>query len=68
MDEGMYYCGMAKTNHKGFCISTVDQLIKYWLGGSYHVMKSTPRVPSIRALVAIRYKCKSKKGPGSYCY
>ena len=68
MGEGVDCFGAAKINHKGFCIAKVYQLIKYWLGRSYHVMKSTPRVPSIRGLMAVRYKCKSKKGSGIYCY
>ena len=53
MDEGVDYCGMAKTIHKGFCIYTLENLMKDWLGGSYIVMKSTPRVPGDITLMAI---------------
>ena len=61
MYEGLNYCGPAKTNHKGFCLATLENLMKYWPGGSYLVMKSTPRVPGGIPLVAIGYKYNSRK-------
>ena len=53
MAEGVDYCGAAKTIHRGFGIDTLENLMKDWLGGSYFVMKSTPRVPGDRPLMAI---------------
>ena len=50
------YCGPAKTIHKGFCLDTLEKLMKYWPGGSYLVMKSTQRIPSGRQPVDIGYK------------
>ena len=29
MDAGVDYCGSAKMSHKGFCLSTLEKLIKY---------------------------------------
>ena len=56
MDEGVDYYGPEKTIHKGFCIAILEKLMKYWLGGSYFVMKITPRVPSGIPLTDIGYK------------
>ena len=42
---GVDYCGPVKTSHKVFCLTTLEKLIKDWPGGSYLVMKSTPRFP-----------------------
>ena len=53
---GVNYCGPVKTSHKGFCLATLEKLMKDWPGGSYLVLKSTPRVPDERALLAIGYK------------
>ena len=53
MAVGVDYCGPAKTSHKSFCLSTLKDLIKYCLGGSYLVMKSIPRAPGERPLLAI---------------
>ena len=50
---GVHYCGLVKTIHKGFCLDTLEKLTKDWPGGSYLVMKSTPRVPGGRPLLAI---------------
>ena len=30
--EGVHYCGPVKRSHKGFCLSTLEKLIKYWQG------------------------------------
>ena len=43
--SGVNYCGPVKTSHKGFCLSTLEKLMKDWPGGSYLVLKSTPRFP-----------------------
>ena len=46
------YCGLAKTSHKGFCLATLEKLTKDWPVGSYLVLKSTPRFPGERPLLA----------------
>ena len=53
MATGVKYCGPAKTSHKGFCLATLEKLMKYWSGGSYIVMKITPKVPGGRPLLDI---------------
>ena len=58
---GVNYCGPEKMTHKGFCLVTLEQLMKYWLGGSYLVMTSTPRVPGGRPILAIGYTYKYSK-------
>ena len=55
---GVDYCGPAKTSHKVF-LNTLEKLMKYWPGGSYLVMKSTPRFPCGRPLLVIGYKYNS---------
>ena len=40
---GVNYYGTAKMSHKGFCLDTLEKLMKDWPGGSYLVLKSTPR-------------------------
>ena len=47
--------------HKCFCIYKLEKITKDWYGGSYLVMKSTPRVPGDRPLMAIGYKYNSRK-------
>ena len=54
MAAGVDYCRLAKTSHKGFCLSTLEKLMKDWTGGSYLVMKSTPGVPCGRTRMTIR--------------
>ena len=46
---------------QGFCLSTLENLTKDWPGGSYLVMKSNPRVPVGRPLLAIGYTYKYRK-------
>ena len=58
---GVNYCGLAKTSHKGFYLAMLEKLIKDWPGGSYLVMKSTPRFIGERPLLAIGYKYNSRK-------
>ena len=53
MAAGVDYCGLAKTTHKGFCLAKLEKLMKYFPGGSYLVMKITPRVTGGRPLVDI---------------
>ena len=58
---GVNYCGPVKTDHKGFCLATLERLMKYWLGGSYLVIKSNPIFTDKRPLLAIGYKYNSRK-------
>ena len=52
---GVDYRGPVKTIHKGFCLDTLEKLMKHWPGGSYLVMKSTPIFPGETPLLAIGY-------------
>ena len=61
MSAGVNYCGPEKTGHKGFCLATLENLMKYWPGGSYLVMRSTSRVTCGRKILEIRYKYNSRK-------
>ena len=45
MTEGVDYCGPVKMSHKGFCLATLEKLMKHWPVGSYLVLNSTLRVP-----------------------
>ena len=56
MALGVIYCGPGNTSHKGFCLATLEKLIKNCPGGSYLVMKITPRFPGGRPLLYIGYK------------
>ena len=56
MTAGVDYCRPVKTSHKGFCLSTLEKLMKYWPGGSYIVMKSTPIFPGCRPILKIGHK------------
>ena len=58
---GVDYCGPVKTSHKGFCLSTLEKLMKDWPGESYLVLKSNPRFPGERPLLSIGYKYNSSK-------
>ena len=58
---GVDYCRPVKTNNKGFCLASLEQLTKDWPGGSYLVLKSTPRFTDKRPLLAIGYKYNSRK-------
>ena len=49
---GVDYCGPVKTIHKVF-LATLEKLIKDWRGGSYFVLKTTPRVTGEIPLLAI---------------
>ena len=58
---GVYYSGPVKTSHKGFCLITLENLIKNWPVGSYLVMKSTTIFPSEISLLDIGYKYNYRK-------
>ena len=53
---GVNYYGPVKMSHKVFCSATLEKLMKDWLGGSYLILKSTPRFPVKIPLLAIGYK------------
>ena len=57
----MDYCGPVKTSHKVFCLSKLEFFMKDWPGGSYLVMKSTPRVSGHIPLMEIGYKYNYRK-------
>ena len=61
MPEGLDYCGPVKMSHEGFCLATLENLMNDWPGGSYIMIKSTPRAPHDRPLMAIGYKYNSRK-------
>ena len=50
--------------HKGFFLSTLEKLMKYWPGGSYLVLKITPSVPGDIPLMAIGYNYSYRKALG----
>ena len=56
MASGVDYYGPMKKSHKGFCVATLEILMKDWPGGSYLFTKINPRVPGGRPLMAIGYK------------
>ena len=58
---GVNYCRLVKKSHKGFYLATLEKLMKYWPGGSYLVVKSTPRFPVERLLLYNCYKYNSRK-------
>ena len=55
MEVGAKFISMVKTNTKGLCKDTIDNITKYWRGGSYLVLRSKPMVPRDRPLIAISY-------------
>ena len=57
---GVNFCGPVKTIHEGFCLATLEKLMKYWPGGSYLVLKSTPIFPGEITLLAIGYNYNSR--------
>ena len=62
---GVDYWRPVKTSHKGFYLATLEKLMEYWPGGSYIVLKSTPRLTGKIPLLAIGYKYNSRKVIGS---
>ena len=61
MAAGVDYFRPVNTIHKGFCLATLKNFMKDWLGGSYLCIKITPRVPGDIPLLSIGYKCNSRK-------
>ena len=56
MTEGVDYYLPVKTIYKGFCLATLENLVKDCPGGSYLVIKSDTRVPGSIPLLVIGYK------------
>ena len=56
MAAGVNYFGSVKMSHRGFCLATLENLINDCPGGSYIVIKNTPRVSYGRTLPNIGYK------------
>ena len=54
---------MVKTNTKGFCKETIDNLTKDLPGGYYLVLRSKPMVPRGRLYIAFGYKSNAHKVP-----
>ena len=50
-----------KDEPQGFCLDILENLMKYLPGGSYLVMKITPRVPGGISLLEIGYKYNYRK-------
>ena len=64
MAKGVDYCRPVKMIHKGFCIATLEKLMRHWPVKSYLVMNSTPRFPGGRPFMDIGYKCNYRKITG----
>ena len=58
---GTEMIGIVKTNTKGFCKETIENLTKDCTGGSYHVLRSNSVVPEGGPLIAIGYKYNMRK-------
>ena len=56
MEVGYELICLVKTNAKGFCKDTTDNLTKYWQVGSYLMLNTKPMEPGDRPLLAISYK------------
>ena len=61
MEVGAELIVMVKTNTKGLCKETIENLTKDWTGGSYLVLRIKPMVPGDRPLIAIGYKYNAQK-------
>ena len=61
MALGVIYCGPGNTSHKGFCLATLEKLIKYWLVGSYIGINSNQIVTGDRTLLKIGSRYSSRK-------
>ena len=56
MDERVEYCGTLKTSRKGFCLATLENLMKDCPGGSYLILEINPRVSADIPIMDIGYK------------
>ena len=61
MEVDVELIGTVKTNTKGFCKETIENITKYWPGGSYVVLRIKPMVTGDRPIIAISYKHDERK-------
>ena len=61
MEFGAWFIGMVKTNNKGLCKETVENLTNYWPGHSNLLLMGKPMVPGGRPIIAIGYKYNAQK-------
>ena len=61
MEVGADLIGMMRTNTKGFCKDTIENLTKDWPVGSYPALRSKPMVPGGRPHITISYKYNLRK-------
>ena len=56
MYVGAEMIGRFKTNTKGLCKDTIENMTNYWPGGSYLMLMINPLVPGDSPLIDIGYK------------
>ena len=61
MDAGVKIIGMVKTNIKGLCKHTIDNLARDWMGGFPLVLRIKPILPGVRPLISIGYNYNVRK-------
>ena len=61
MELGAELIVMVKTNTKGFCKETIENITKDWPGGSYLLLMSKSMVSGGWTLIAIGYKYNVRK-------
>ena len=61
MDVGAEIIGMVKTNIKGLCKETIDNMAKDWPGGSYLALNRKCMVPRDRLIMTIGYNYNTYK-------
>ena len=61
MDVGTDIIDMVKTNKKGLCKDTIENLTKDWPGGSYLVLRRKSMLTWDRALIVIGYNYYAQK-------
>ena len=63
MDVGTDIFGIVKTNKKGFCKDTTENMTNYWSRVSYLMLNIKTSVHGDRLIIVIRYKYASPKIP-----
>ena len=61
MEVGDELIGIVKTNTKGLCKDTIENLTKDWPGGPYLVLSNNLIVPVGRPIIYIGYNYNSQK-------
>ena len=61
MDVGSDMVGMVKTNTKLLYKDTIDNISKYWPGGSCLFLKINSTVPRVRPLISIGCKYNARE-------